>query len=244
MSSELQLLQQALSTWPRWLPDPGSPPRVMRPLEGGLTNRSWLVDTENGQAVIRLNCPDGHILGINRDHEAMILAAVAANGLAPPVWYRDDDLLVCGWIEGTVWTSSDFTANTARLMALVEQYSAVALPLPPFDYSAHIDHYRHQLLEWGCPLPAGLEQQLRQLRPVIERWQQSFVPALTHHDLTPGNVIEDPDGRLWVLDWEYAALGCPALDLSGLGSGSGFPEALVSLMGAYWQLVRDRLPAL
>ena len=38
--------------------------------------------------------------------------------------------------------------------------------------------------------------------------------ALCHHDLNALNLLQDPSGRLWIVDWEYAGLGDPALDLA------------------------------
>lgn len=236
--------EQVLATWQRWRPGLARPPRQLRRLGGGLTNISWLVDSDCGQAVVRVNCAHGAALGIDRQREAAILDAVTAAGLAPPVWYRDESVLVSSWIEGSLWSAADFAdrARCRRLAALVEIYSAIELALPGFDYLAHIDHYRHRLLQWGLSLPSALEQRLATLRPIIADWQHSYVPALTHHDLTPGNVIEDASGRLWIIDWEYAARGCPVLDLVGLrpGQGDDFLAELRALMAAYWQRVKDQ----
>lgn len=240
-------LEEALATWQRWQPGLAGPPRKVRRLGGGLTNRSWRVDTDCGQAAVRVNCAYGAALGVDRQREATILDAMTGTGLAPPVWYRDETVLVSGWIEGRLWSAADFAdpAQCRRLVALVEIYSAVELALPGFDYLAHLDHYRRLLLQWGVSLPSALEQWLATLRPVIADWQSSFVPALTHHDLTPGNVIEDGTGRLWIIDWEYAALGCPLLDLVGLrpGHGGDLLAALSKLMAEYWQLVKDQAVA-
>jgi thiamine kinase-like enzyme len=46
-----------------------------------------------------------------------------------------------------------------------------------------------------------------------------------HHDLLPGNFIDD-GRRLWLIDWEYGAFGTAMFDLANLSSNGNFDDAL------------------
>ena len=66
---------------------------------------------------------------------------------------------------------------------------------------------------WHAEL-AGLVADMQQLRPELEQYAQPFCAC--HCDPTPGNFYRQPDGHLWLLDWEYSARAEPAWDLAGL----------------------------
>jgi len=215
-----QRLEAALGSWRHWSPAPASRPLVVKEMPGGKTNHSWRLETDCGPAVLRLNCRHDHLLGIDRQREHRILLAVVAAGIAPELWYNDPaaGFMVCGYIEGRVWCQTDFDnpSSQQRLLALVDRYSSLSVSLPAFDYLAHLDHYHQQLEESGIALPTELRDKLQRWREPIAAWQRdSWQPRLTHHDLTPANIIENDSG-ISIIDWEYAALGCADLDRQAL----------------------------
>ena len=59
------------------------------------------------------------------------------------------------------------------------------------------------------------------------RLEQAQVPlpiVFGHHDLLPGNFIDDGK-RLWLIDWEYGGFGTAMFDLANLSSNGGFERA-------------------
>ncbi|MEZ5913896.1 MAG: phosphotransferase [Paracoccaceae bacterium] len=52
------------------------------------------------------------------------------------------------------------------------------------------------------------------------RWNRAGAAAIVygHHDLLPANFLEDADGRLWLIDYEYAGFGTAMFDLAGAAS--------------------------
>jgi thiamine kinase-like enzyme len=49
--------------------------------------------------------------------------------------------------------------------------------------------------------------------------------AACHNDLLPANLVEDEQGRLWLVDWEYAGWGDPYFDLGNLAVNNEFTDA-------------------
>ncbi|MEQ8955980.1 MAG: phosphotransferase, partial [Gammaproteobacteria bacterium] len=83
--------------------------------------------------------------------------------------------------------------------------------LPARNYLDYLQHYWKQLEGTPAATPE-LTAEWQHFVPELEAFQQSdWTPVLTHHDLIPENIIDDGQ-RLYIVDWEYAALGHPQLD--------------------------------
>jgi aminoglycoside phosphotransferase (APT) family kinase protein len=89
-------------------------------------------------------------------------------------------------------------------------------------------------------LPAGsVDAGLAQAAEDICARLQAAAPAavLCHNDVHAQNLLFDRAGRLWLLDWEYAGLGDPMLDLASYASQQQLGE------GASLLLVREYVAA-
>jgi ATP-binding cassette subfamily B protein len=116
-------------------------------------------------------------------------------------------------------------------------------------------HLREQIVRWAsmdrASASAVLTQNLEMLDQLHARWA-TFValaevmpPTLVHGDIVPKNVrVADhcSEPGLYVLDWEMAGWGSPAVDLACL-SVAGFKAAGV-VVDAYATAVRRRWPAM
>ncbi len=243
-------LNRALGSWRQWDVDLAEAPRLREPLPGGKTNESWLIDTSAGRGVIRLNSPHQDVLGIDRYREAVILRAVAAAGLAPVPWFNDfaTGFMVTEYLEGRRWQAADLRRVECqrRIRDLIAAFQHLDVGLPRFDYLGQLDHYWSFLQLHGARVPAEVESTWLQWRPLIARLQgQPWHAVLCHHDLTPENLIECGD-RLYLLDWEYAGMGHPAMDSCRLDPGiSVSPDPVVAticqLMDSLWFLVSEHL---
>ena len=69
----------------------------------------------------------------------------------------------------------------------------------------------------------------------LERAQVPMPIVFGHHDLLPGNFIDD-GRRLWLIDWEYGAFGTAMFDLANLSSNGAFGAAEdAALLDAYFE---------
>ncbi|MCK9563419.1 MAG: phosphotransferase family protein [Bacteroidales bacterium] len=238
-------LALALDSWRHWAVALAGRPRVLGPAGAGLTNSSWLIASGSDRAVVRLNSPIGERLGVDRHREARVLDALAHTGITPPVWHNDPDkgFLVTAFIPGRVWGPGDLanTAQRRRLGELVDRYQRIETGLPARDYTAYLDNYWHQLQRRDVAVPESLAGRYWHCRGELANWRAACEPALlTHHDLTPANII-DHEGRLYLLDWEYAAPGCGHIDRLAMGETDCPAEVqeLAALINDLWLLVRE-----
>ncbi|MDF2153619.1 phosphotransferase [Vibrio sp. CAU 1672] len=187
------------------------PPAKVQTLTGGLTNRCWRLDTSCGQSYVwRPASKVCEVFSITRQNEYQVLSAVRATGLAPqPVYVCEQGLLVT-WLEGEVLpTSLGELDSILAIAARIHQLPTDSLPIAPFSYSARVDHYWAQLEPEYCGTRFEALYQRWRTAPVVGE-----VPkALCHFDLGSYNLVRGERG-LQVIDWEYAALADPRLDLT------------------------------
>lgn len=212
-------LAERLSRLPIW-----RRPVTLTPLPGGLTNLSFVADDGTEKFVVRCgdDIPVHHVF---RDRERAASVAAHAAGLSPEVIHVEAGIMVMRFVEGRVFTEADLRANIARLVPLLKSCHrdvAERFAGPPnFFWVFHvIRDYARTLEAAGSPLASGLRRHLEAARE-LEAAQAPMPIVFGHHDLLPGNVIDD-GRRLWLIDWEYGGFGTPMFDLANLSSNGAF----------------------
>ena len=207
---------ELLQGWQDWSLDLSRPPTLLGRLAGGLTNQSYLINADGTQMVLRVNSPNSDALGINRLHEKIILEKVSLLGLCPEVYYVDTNICLSQFVGENYW--EDITAQQVskrqRLLTALNKIHNIECDLPSRDYRRYINHYWHGVLALDIKLADEIYREREFLLTVIDEFSRQ--PAvLTHHDLVTNNVI-DGASQLYILDWEYAAMGQAELDMASL----------------------------
>ena len=235
-------LKQALASWKDWPLDLSMPPGVVSQLNG-FTNQSVVLDTGNHQLVLRLNRTNANLLGIHRDQEYLIWQSLADIGIAPELLYTDrqQDYVIYPFIEGRIWSSADLLKpdQLRRLTATISTYQAIRPEIPARNYIDYLEHYWQQLESVPAITPE-LEAQWHQFLPELRAFQESgWTPVLSHHDLIPENIIDDGK-RLYIVDWEYAAMGHPDLDRCCINENIQSPaRPVINWINRLWWLLAD-----
>jgi len=219
-------LDAALSTWPRWGLQVA--PRLLQQLKGGLTNTSYLLGMPDQRLVLRINTSDSVHLGIDRQREQRVLARLGGCGLAPRVQFCDPDLgiLVTEYVEGRRWQpgENNRVSQWRRLIELMSRVHAIAGSVPGLDYAVQARGYCARLHQLGR-MSVSIFEAYERIAGDLDRFQRSIAaPVLCHHDPSPLNIIESVDGRLLLLDWEYAGAGAAIVDLVALARAWAIPE--------------------
>lgn len=198
--------------WQHWS---ATEPTVIRPLTGGLTNRSFLIDADDKLLVLRNNSPISEALDLNRAAEADALHLADKAGLCAPVIHCDSDhqYLVTRYIEGEPW-SEDGENALKQLAQLLRNIHA----LPPID--THLD-IETKIASYWRSIDASAEF-YKELQEIDEKAQRHIAVAdslsdgicLCHNDLLPANLITANNRKLYAIDWEYAAMGDPFYELA------------------------------
>jgi thiamine kinase-like enzyme len=210
----------------------------MVPLTGGLTNLSYVVEDAGEKFVVRCgdDIPVHHVF---RDRERAASVAAHAAGLSPEVIHGEPGLLVMRFIDGRTFAEADLRANIHHLAPLLRKcHREVGQHLagPPNFFSVFhvIRDYGRTITAADSPFAADVPRYLEANR-ALEAAQDPMPIIFGHHDLLPGNVMDD-GRRLWLIDWEYGGFGTAMFDLANLSANGAFGEAEdAALLDAYFE---------
>ncbi|HKU90946.1 MAG TPA: phosphotransferase [Steroidobacteraceae bacterium] len=201
----------------------GDAPYSQELMGGGKVNRSFLVRTRRGRFVVRLNEPAEADPGRDRERELLLHTAAAGAGIAPHIIYAcpDRSCLITDYLEGRAWTPHYFT-RMRDLRSLGMRLRALhALPAPAgpaasvarFDATAALRRYADLVVRAEPQETMRIGDLLARGEAALQRSGSAARAAcIVHMDLHHGNVVTAD--RIYFIDWEYAQLGDPLLDLA------------------------------
>src|SRR4051794_7382853 len=154
---ELGRIVQTLS------PELGEPEGEPRGLEGGITNRNYLVTLGGNRYVIRVPGKDTSLLGIDRGAERQANENAASLGVAPRVVAQLDDppCLVTEFVECKEMVAKDLREpkTMKRLVASVKTVHDSDATLPTsFDSFRVVEEYRETAAERGGDIPDAYDE--------------------------------------------------------------------------------------
>ena len=209
---------------------------ALEPLQGGLTNISFVATDTSGKYVVRCgdDIPAHHV---SRDRERAASRAAFEAGLSPEIVHAEPGITVLRFIEGRTFTEADLRAEAPRIVALLKTcHREVAHRLRG---AANMFWVFHVIRDYVRLIDA--DAKYIALADRLELAQLPLPIVFGHNDLLPGNVMDDGK-RLWLIDWEYAGFGTAMFDLANLSSNGEFtPADDNALLDAYFDGVDDAL---
>ena len=187
-----------------------------------MTNRNYVVDAPDGTTcVLRVAGKDTELLGISRAVEAAAQRHAAALGIAPEVLHvvMPEGFLVTRFEPGSEVADITEPATMAQLTAALRSFHGSAPLGGRFDSFAVADTYATASVRRGVKLPPQFPHAVAvaaAIQTVFEAWHEPEVPC--HHDLLNANLLRADDGRLLILDWEYAGMGSRWFDLGNVAT--------------------------
>ena len=162
---------------------------------------------------------DGTDSFIDREREHRNHVAAAAAGVTPPVLHliQPGYCTIVPFITGETMHPETIAGHPERLRLIVEAvrtYHDRALfdnEIRVFDMirdytrmAAEVDAPRPEQTEWMLWVGQRIEQAMQRDEPA---------PVACHNNLLSENFILTPEGRMWVIDWEYGGMNDPYFDL-------------------------------
>ena len=215
--NDLQSPQDTLQTIPGWEQASWSG------LDGGLTNRSWLVEANGRKAVLKVDASPRPPPFNTRRAEARIQRAAAAQGLANSVLFVADTVYLTEFVDGVVWTGEDLHSdnNIRALAAALQSLHGLPLSGRVFDPLAAASSY---LPDIGDADPIVAERCMDTVRST----QKPQHLCCCHNDLVAENILLAQTLRF--LDWEYAADNDPFFDLATVVAHHGLSHRQADLL--------------
>jgi len=200
------------------------------PLEGGITNRNFLVKHGNEKFFVRLGI-DIPEHGVYRFNELAASRAAHKCGISPEVVYAETGAMVLRFITGKTLEPENLRdiSSLKKVVPLLKScHQLMPLYLPGssliFWVFQVIRGYVNTLKESKSRMIQKLSR-LLEINHELEKIVGSIDLFYGHNDLLSGNFIED-DNRLWLVDWDYAGFNSPLFDLANLASNNEYSEGL------------------
>ena len=200
------------------------------PLEGGITNRNFLVEHGNEKFFVRLGV-DIPEHGVYRFNELAASRAAHKCGISPEVIYAETGAMVLRFINGKTLEPENLRdistlKKVVPLLKTCHQQMPLYLPGSSLIFWVFqvIRGYVNTLKENKSRMIQKLSRFL-EINHELEKTVGKIDLFYGHNDLLSGNFIED-NNRLWLVDWDYAGFNSPLFDLANLASNNGYAEGL------------------
>lgn len=204
------------------------------PIESGTTGNSYRIDTAGSMFVAKLFSPDSDaLLGPRAQFD--LLRRLAATGIAPSPAACDESagLLVTEYLSDAAAVGPDEIRRAERIRAigvLLQRLHLSGVDVPIFDPAACARRYFNRLggLERLTQTDCNRAAELLEIATSLD----FDAACLCHNDLTADNILFGCAPKL--IDFDYAALAPPSLDLASASVMNGFaPAEELQLLDAY-----------
>ena len=219
----VKLLQpeNIIESWPEWGAGLRSRPVLVSELGGGRSNRSYLLNSDIGKLVLRINGAGALLPGAGRANEISIWKEASKQEIAPPLLVVDSQnrYLVSSHVKHELPPDPQFNpACVKQALSLLDRTHQLDIDAPSINYFDHIGHY-WRIIESRDRTPSpALTQQRKPMQSLLESLLASNSPTgLCHHDPVIANFVGSPE-RLYLVDWEYASNGLHIMDYAALAT--------------------------
>ena len=204
---------------------------------GGMTNQNYLVKTSSNQYIVKFFGKGTDKL-IDRQNEKFNLELLKDLNLDVKNYLFDIDsgIKVNEYIDSaTTLDSTSIKTKFEKIAPILQTIHASGKELrgefAPFE---EIKKYE-SLIEGNIPY-ANYEAVRKEVFLLEKRLADLGVDRKSCHiDLVPENFIESPQGRLYLIDWEYSSMNDPMWDLAALFLESDFTNQEEEDFLAYYE---------
>jgi len=224
MNTGVSTAERALRQVPGW----ARAELRIRPLQGGITNRNFVATVEGKEYVVRIPGERTELLGIDRANEAEAATRAAQLGIGPPVLGELPGIgtLITELVPGHHATSEQFVERLPDVLELLRRFHLSGPVAGAFPIHRVVEWHARDAGAHGVIAPSSYERLHQQSRRIERAFAMAPMPPVPcHNDLLPANVLFG-DGRVWLLDFEYAGMNDVFFDLANLSVNSAFNTAI------------------
>jgi thiamine kinase-like enzyme len=210
-------LENYITSLPIWRS--GTKP-TLQWLVGGLINRNWVVQDGPNKYVARVFF-DAGVQGISEQSVLASTRAAADIGVTPQLRYSEPHLTIVDFIDGRHLTEQELL-DDELIAKCMERVRALHLGTKatrtPINFHGRPLVIR-SLVRWSVENHSPHAGMVSEILPLVEKLEamvRPYVPCLTHNDLAHVNVMLDRANKIWLIDWDFGAIGHPMTDISDL----------------------------
>lgn len=223
---------------------PESEIQDIRCLKSGMTNKSFLFQVHDRHYICRIPGPGTELL-INRTEEAQVYDVIAPLNISEHVVYINGrtGYKIAKYYEGARNSRSADWTDVAQCMEVLHKLHASNLQVDhEFNMRERISFYERLCSSHGGTLFEDYEMVRGWMEELMDRLDQLGRPkVLAHIDSVADNFLFLPNGSVRLIDWEYAGMCDPLIDVAMCAIYSYYDEdATGQLISIYFdQLGRE-----
>ena len=217
-------------------------PLAIEPIELGITNRNYKVTLPDDTGyMLRVPGERTEVLGIDRACEAEAARRADALGIGPPVLCELPGVgtLVTGFVPGRhASDDAEFVGRLPEVVAALRAFHRSGPIAGRFPIHRVVEWHERDASSRGVRPPESYAELHARSAAIEAAFAAAPTPPVPcHNDLLPANVLFD-EGRVWLLDFEYAGMNDPFFDLGNLAANSALdPAAQEGLLSSYFGAV-------
>ncbi len=204
---------------------------------GGLTNHTYHVVLEDGREyAVRIPGEGTEEMIVRSDEKVSTELACRLGVDAQLLFFGDDGTKLTEFIKNGTTMSADSLKDPARIRKMAEIFRVIhdcgedtGVPFEVFDMAAG---YEKIIRDLNVPMFADYQEKKAEVMAVKEQTDREAdirkVPC--HNDPLCQNWVEAENGRLYLIDWEYAGMNDGMWDLADISIEAEFNEALDDLL--------------
>jgi CTP:phosphocholine cytidylyltransferase-like protein/thiamine kinase-like enzyme len=185
-------------------------------LKKGMTNRSFRFCCKGKRYIMRIP-GEGTDQLINRREEYEVYEAIRDKKICDDIYYIDPEngYKITAFLENARVCNPEEPEDVKQCMAYLRKFHESGLKVGHcFDVFEHIEYYESL---WGGERSAYRDyaitkQKVYELKKYIDSREHDW--ALTHIDAVPDNFMFLEDGEIRLIDWEYAGMQDPHVDIA------------------------------
>ncbi len=189
----------------------------IRCLKSGMTNKSFLFQIGGRHYICRIPGAGTELL-INRQQEADVYRQITPLGISEHIVYLNGrtGYKVAKYYENCRNAMAENWEDMKRCMAVIRSLHQSGLATEhDFDIRERIDFYERLCLAHGGTLFEDYEQVRPWMNQLMDGLDQMNRPkVLAHIDSNVDNFLFLPDGTIRLIDWEYAGMCDPLIDVA------------------------------
>ena len=196
---------------------PQSHIRGLRTLKAGMTNKSFLFEVNDQSYICRIPGKGTDLL-IDRKHEYDSYMAVKELHITEKIIYFDKEsgYKISKFYEGSRNADPKNTKEMSRCMELLKSLHDKHIQVGhSFDIAERIKYYTELCKESGgisFEDVAFVQKNMKILLDVLDNMKSQT--CLCHIDSVADNFIITADNRIKLIDWEYAGMAEPIIDIA------------------------------
>ena len=185
------------------------------PLKQGMTNNSFIFSINNERYIIRVPGLNTEKI-INREQEFDVYQAIKGEEFIEPIIYKDKEkgYKISKFIENSHTVNpQDWNEISACLKRLRDFHNQLHRVEHCFDVFEHINYYESLMPNASIYEDyAETKKNIELLKPIIENLVKDW--TLCHIDAVCDNFLVTEEQDVYLIDFEYAAMQDPDLDVA------------------------------